>query len=38
MYGNVIRALRKKTLQTTDNEPKWRKTGRKLTTGYKPGW
>ncbi|MDQ4093957.1 MAG: hydrogenase expression protein HypE [Actinomycetota bacterium] len=37
-YGNVIRALRKKTLQTTDAEPKWRRTGRKLTTGYKPGW
>jgi hydrogenase small subunit len=38
MYGSVIRALRKVTLKTTDTEPKWRKPGRELTTGYKPGW
>ena len=38
MYGTVIRALRGVTLHTVDEEPKWRKTGRELTTGYRPQW
>jgi hydrogenase small subunit len=26
------------TMRTVDAEPKWRKTGRELTTGYRPNW
>ncbi|GAC1365584.1 MAG: hypothetical protein NVSMB38_45960 [Ktedonobacteraceae bacterium] len=35
-YGGAIRALRKITNHTVNKEPKWRHTGRKLTTGYQP--
>src|SRR4029450_12069728 len=38
MYGSVIRSLRNVTAKTVDKEPKWRKTGRELTTGYRPNW
>jgi hydrogenase small subunit len=38
LYGNVIRSLRRVTAKTTDEEPKWRKKGRELTTGYRPTW
>jgi hydrogenase small subunit len=38
MYGSVIRSLRSVTAKTVDKEPKWRKTGRELTTGYRPNW
>ncbi|MCU1468661.1 MAG: ubiquinone oxidoreductase, 20 kDa subunit [Actinomycetia bacterium] len=34
-YGSVIRGLRKITLKTVDEEPKWRTPGRQLLTGYK---
>ncbi len=34
-YGTVIRRLRTFTAKTVDKEPKWRHTGRELTTGYK---
>jgi len=32
----VIRSLRNFTLETLDQEPKWRHKGRHLTTGYHP--
>lgn len=35
-YGKVIRALRAITNDTANKEPKWRHTGKKLTTGYQP--
>jgi hydrogenase small subunit len=38
LYGTVVRALRGVTLHTVDEEPKWRKQGRELTTGYRPQW
>src|SRR4029450_9611648 len=38
MYGAVIRGLRSVTAKTVDKEPKWRRTGRELTTGYRPNW
>ncbi len=34
--GKAIMALRKITNDTVNKEPKWRHTGRKLTTGYNP--
>ncbi|MHB1535170.1 MAG: hydrogenase expression protein HypE, partial [Acidimicrobiales bacterium] len=37
-YGNLIRPLRRITAKTLDEEPKWRKPGRKLTTGYRGEW
>lgn len=37
-YGAVVRKLREITLHTVDQEPKWRRTGEKLTTGYRPPW
>ena len=37
-YGRTIRALRKKTIETLDKEPKWRKPGRELVTGAKRTW
>jgi hydrogenase small subunit len=37
-YGFVIRKLRDITMKTTDEEPKWRKKGRQLTTGYRAPW
>jgi len=36
VYGRVIRTLRGFTNSTVNKEPKWRHTGTKLTTGYKP--
>jgi hydrogenase small subunit len=38
LYGNVIRRLRKITMHTLDDEPKWRTTGSKLLSGYKENW
>ncbi|MDX6213044.1 MAG: hydrogenase small subunit, partial [Frankiales bacterium] len=37
-YGRTIRALRERTLNTLDKEPKWRKPGRELLTGAKRTW
>ena len=37
-YGAVIRRLRGITNHTVNQEPKWRHTGRELTTGYRPRW
>jgi hypothetical protein len=34
VYGRVIRGLRGLTNSTVNKEPKWRKPGRELTTGY----
>jgi hydrogenase small subunit len=36
LYGGVIRSLRNFTIETVDEEPKWRHKGRQLTTGYQP--
>ncbi|MGA8028781.1 MAG: hydrogenase expression protein HypE [Bryobacteraceae bacterium] len=36
IYGKAITALRKITNDTVNKEPKWRHTGRQLTTGYNP--
>ena len=38
LYGGAIRGLRKITLHTLDDEPKWRVPGGDLITGYKKGW
>jgi hydrogenase small subunit len=38
LYGNAIRRLRGVTSHTVDQEPKWRKRGRELTTGAKRTW
>jgi hydrogenase small subunit len=38
IYGNLIRKLRSITIRTLDKEPKWRHTGRELTTGYQRTW
>jgi hydrogenase small subunit len=35
-YGTAVRALRSITNSTVNKEPKWRHTGRALTTGYMP--
>ncbi len=37
-YGPLIRSLRGITIHTVDKEPKWRRKGRKLTTGYERPW
>ena len=37
-YGTMVRKLRSITQHTANVEPKWRHTGSKLTTGYKPRW
>ena len=34
----VIRALRGFTARTADEEPKWRKKGDELLTGYQKSW
>jgi hydrogenase small subunit len=34
VYGGVIRTLRQITNSGINKEPKWRHTGKKLTTGY----
>ena len=38
LYGSAIRTLRNFTNATVNKEPKWRHTGRELTTGYHPRW
>jgi hydrogenase small subunit len=38
LYGNAIRGLRKITMHTLDDEPKWRTPNGALTTGYKKSW
>jgi hydrogenase small subunit len=38
MYGGLIRKLRAITLKTVDKEPKWRRRGSELTTGYQKTW
>jgi hydrogenase small subunit len=38
MYGTVIRTLRGFTAKTADEEPKWRKKGDELLTGFKKTW
>ena len=35
-YGRVIRNLRSITNSTVNKEPKWRRRGHELTTGYRP--
>jgi hydrogenase small subunit len=37
-YGPVIRKLRSITAATLDKEPRWRRKGASLTTGYRPDW
>src|SRR5450432_1515684 len=37
-YGSVVRKLRSYTNETANKEPRWRRTGEKLTTGYSPRW
>jgi hydrogenase small subunit len=34
LYGGLIRGLRGMTAKTVDKEPKWRKPGTELLTGY----
>jgi hydrogenase small subunit len=36
VYGAAIRSLRSITNSTVNKEPKWRHTGPRLTTGYRP--
>ena len=38
LYGSLLRSLRGYTIGTLNREPKWRKRGRELTTGYQPKW
>jgi len=38
LYGTVIRTLRGFTAKTADEEPKWRKRGDDLLTGYQKPW
>jgi hydrogenase small subunit len=38
MYGPLIRRLRAITMGSVDKEPRWRRPGARLTTGYKPTW
>ncbi|MET9344545.1 hydrogenase expression protein HypE [Nonomuraea sp. NPDC003804] len=37
-YGAMIRTLRHVTQRTVDKEPRWRRKGRELLTGYKAPW
>ena len=37
-YGAVVRKLRSITARTVDKEPKWRRSGDRITTGYRPPW
>jgi hydrogenase small subunit len=37
-YGAAIRRLRSVTTRTIDKEPKWRHTGKQLTTGATRTW
>ena len=36
IYGAAVRSLRSLTNSTVNKEPKWRHTGTRLTTGYRP--
>ncbi len=38
LLGGAIRALRGFTAATLDQEPKWRRPGHTLSTGYQPKW
>ena len=38
IYGRMIRGLRGYTMKTLDEEPKWRKKGSQLLTGYRKNW
>jgi hydrogenase small subunit len=38
VWGNAMRRLRSVTNHTLNQEPSWRHTGEKLTTGYHPTW
>ena len=38
VYVPVIRRLRGITNTTVNTEPKWRHSGKQLTTGYTPRW
>ncbi|GAC1615243.1 MAG: hydrogenase expression protein HypE [Gemmatimonadaceae bacterium] len=38
IYGALVRRLRTVTARTLDKEPKWRHTGKNLTTGYQKIW
>jgi hydrogenase small subunit len=38
IYGKIVRALRGITYHTADKEPKWRRRGSTLGTGYDPPW
>jgi hydrogenase small subunit len=38
LWGGALRSLRAFTTKTLNQEPKWRKPGRALTTGYQPKW
>jgi hypothetical protein len=37
-YGAAVRRLRGITKGTLDKEPKWRRPGKELATGYRPSW
>jgi len=38
LYGSAVRGLRRMTERTLDEEPKWRKPGPELLTGYHGDW
>ena len=38
IIGTAVRALRKVTMKTVDEEPRWRERGSELLTGYRGGW
>jgi hydrogenase small subunit len=38
LLGTAIKSLRQFTTSTLEKEPKWRRPGPKLSTGYQPGW
>jgi hydrogenase small subunit len=38
ILGPLIRTLRGFTERTMDEEPKWRRRGGELRTGYQPHW
>jgi hydrogenase small subunit len=38
VLGTVVRTLRAYTMNTLEDEPKWRTRGKELKTGYRPQW
>jgi len=38
LWGTGLRALRQFTTNTLNEEPRWRRRGRELRTGYQPRW